>query len=313
MNAIMTDEIVLYKPDDTIQLEVRVLNDTVWLNRNQMAQLFDRDVKTIGKHINNALREELAPVVAKSAPTEDSTVAKNAIVPAPCENQVVAKFATTAADGKVYQVEYYSLDVILSVGYRVKSSRGVEFRRWANKVLKEYMLRGYAINQQLLHLEERIDKRFYSIEQRVEKTEEKIDFFVRTSLPPVEQIFFGGEFFAARVIFEKIVKTATKRVIFIDEYIDAATFEILDVRAKGVTADIYSNGLHATLRDAHNKTVGVEPIQTHKWRNASHDRWIIADDTLYHCGHSLKDTGNKLSCIDVITSITADVVLNYVK
>ena len=140
-----------------------------------------------------------------------------------------------------------------------------------------------------------------------------MDFFVRTSLPPVEQIFFEGEFFAARVIFEKIVKTATKRVIIIDEYIDAATFEMLDVRAKGVTADIYSNGLHATLRDAHNKTAGVEPIQTHKWRNASHDRWIIADDTLYHCGHSLKDTGNKLSCIDVITSISADVVLNYVR
>ena len=99
----------------------------------------------------------------------------------------------------------------------------------------------------------------------------------------------------------------------IDEYIDAATFEMLDVRAKGVTADIYSSGLHPTLRDAHNKTAGVEPIQTHKWRNASHDRWIIADDTLYHCGHSLKDTGNKLSCIDVITSISADVVLNYVR
>ena len=130
---------------------------------------------------------------------------------------------------------------------------------------------------------------------------------------PKEMVFFQGEFFAARVIFEKIVKTATKRVIIIDEYIDAATFEMLDVRAKGVTADIYSNGLHATLRDAHNATTGLEPIQTHKWRNASHDRWIIADDTLYHCGHSLKDTGNKLSCIDVITSISADVVLNYVR
>ena len=130
---------------------------------------------------------------------------------------------------------------------------------------------------------------------------------------PKEMVFFEGEFFVARVIFEKIVKTATKRVIVIDEYIDAATFEMLDVRAKGVTADIYSNGLHATLRDAHNKTTGLEPIQTHKWRNASHDRWIIADDTLYHCGHSLKDTGNKLSCIDVITSISADVVLNYVR
>ena len=317
----MTDEIVLYQPDSTIQLEVRVQDDTVWLNRNQMAQLFDRDVKTIGKHINNALREELAPVGANFATTQNPTVAKNAIVPMSIQggeknatpyaeqNQVIAKFATTAADGKVYQVEYYSLDVILSVGYRVKSSRGIEFRRWANRILKEFVLRGYAVNQRLLHIENQLA----SQQKQLTDHQEKIDFFVRTSLPPVEQVFFKGEFFAARVIFEKIVKTATKRVIVIDEYIDAATFEMLDVRAKGVTADIYSNGLHATLRDAHNKTTGVEPIQTHKWRNASHDRWIIADDTLYHCGHSLKDTGNKLSCIDVITSISADVVLNYVR
>ena len=311
----MTDEIVLYKPNEQFQLEVQLKDETVWLNRNQMALLFDRDVKTIGKHINNALREELAPVGAKFATTQNPTVAKNATVLSD-ENPTVAKFAIVQREGDrdvVRQVEYYSLDVILSVGYRVKSSRGVEFRRWANKILKEYMLRGYAVNQQLLHLEERIDKKFHAIENTLADHQEKIDFFVRTSLPPVEQVFFEGEFFVARVIFEKIVKTATKRVIVIDEYIDAATFEMLDVRAKGVTADIYSNGLHATLRDAHNKTTGLEPIQTHKWRNASHDRWIIADDTLYHCGHSLKDTGNKLSCIDVITSISADVVLNYVR
>lgn len=159
----MKDEIVLYQPNDTIQLEVRVLDDTVWLNRNQMAVLFDRDVKTIGKHINNALREELAPVVAKNAITEDSIVANNAIVPAQIQggaknatpyvepNQVVAKFATPYEHGshkgqiQIHQVEYYSLDVILSVGYRVKSSRGIEFRRWANSVLREYILRGHAI------------------------------------------------------------------------------------------------------------------------------------------------------------------------
>ena len=296
----MKDEIVLYQPNDQLSLEVKVENDTVWLNRNQMAVLFDRDVKTIGKHINNALHEELAPVVAKNAPTQKA-------------NPVVAKFATTAADGKVYQVKYYSLDVILSVGYRVKSSRGIEFRRWSNRVLNEHILRGYTVNQRLIAIEDRIDRRLQEHTDQIHELQDKVDFFVRTSLPPIEQVFFKGEFFVARVIFEKIFKTATKRVIIIDEYIDAATFEMLDVRAKGVTADIYSNGLHATLRDAHNATTGLEPIQTHKWRNASHDRWIIADDTLYHCGHSLKDTGNKLSCIDVITSISADVVLNYVR
>jgi hypothetical protein len=130
---------------------------------------------------------------------------------------------------------------------------------------------------------------------------------------PKEAVFFNGEFFEARVILEKIIKTATKRVIIIDEYIDAATFEMLDVRAKGVTADIYSSGLNATARDAHNSAPGREPIQTHKWKNPSHDRWLIVDDLLYLCGPSLKDAGKKLSAIDVITSISADVVLNYVR
>ena len=134
-----------------------------------MAVLFDRDVKTIGKHINNALHEELAPVVAKYAPTQKA-------------NPVVAKFATTAADGKVYQVEYYSLDVILSVGYRVKSSRGVEFRRWANNVLKEYVLRGYAMNQRILAVEERVDNRLMSHERRLEAVEEKNRLFRSCSL-----------------------------------------------------------------------------------------------------------------------------------
>ena len=286
----MTDEIVLYKPNEQFQLEVQLKDDTVWLTQQQIADLFGVKQPAVSKHLSNIFKEgELD------------------------KDSVYSILEYTAADGKIYSTQFYNLDAILSVGYRVNSHNATLFRKWATSILKEYMLRGYAVNQQLLHLEERIDNRFQAIEQRMAKTEEQVDFFVRTSLPPVEQVFFEGEFFVARVIFEKIVKTATKRVIVIDEYIDAATFEMLDVRAKDVTADIYSAGLHATLRDAHNNTAGVEPIQTHKWRNASHDRWIIADDTLYHCGHSLKDTGNKLSCIDVITSISADVVLNYVR
>lgn len=152
----MANEIVLYQPNDQLTLEVKVENDTVWLNRNQMAVLFDRDVKTIGKHINNALQEELAPVVAKFA-----------IVQQEGDRSVVR------------QVEYYSLDVILSVGYRVKSPRGIEFRRWANNVLKEYVLRGYAVNQRLLAIEDRMDRKFSAIESELREQKEKIDFFVR--------------------------------------------------------------------------------------------------------------------------------------
>lgn len=318
----MTNEIVLYKPNDTIQLEVRVQDDTVWLNRNQMAVLFDRDVKTIGKHINNALREELAPVVANFATTQTPTVTKNAIVQksvqgvanfaTPCENPVVAKIATTATDGKTYLVEYYSLDVILSVGYRVKSSRGIEFRRWANSVLRKYILRGHAINQRILAVEERVDNRLITQERRLEAVEEKIDFFIRTNMPPAEQIFFDGEFFEARVLLEQIIKTATKRVIIIDGYIDAATFDMLDVRAKGVTADIYSDSEYKNLRDAHNASKSKQPINTHKWSKSSHDRWLIIDDSLYHCGHSLKDMGKKLSAI-MRMDLNPEVVLNEVR
>lgn len=137
------NEIILYQPDATLSLDVRVENETVWLNRNQIALLFDRDVKTIGKHINNALKEEL----------EDLSV--------------VAKFATTAADGKTYQVEDYNIEMITSVGYRVKSRRGVQFRQWANKVLKDYLLRGYSFNQRLSYMENRIDRRLLEHDKRL--------------------------------------------------------------------------------------------------------------------------------------------------
>ena len=308
----MANEIVLYQPNDQLTLEVKVENDTVWLNRNQMAVLFDRDVKTIGKHINNALQEELAPVVAKFAPTQNGnpTVAKNATLQSgiqavaknatPYENPTVAKFAIVQQEGDrsvVRQVEYYSLDVILSVGYRVKSPRGIEFRRWANNVLKEYVLRGYAVNQRLLAIEDRMDRKFSAIESELREQKEKIDFFVRAELPPAEQIFYEGQFFEARLLLEQIIKTATKRVIIIDGYIDAETFDMLDVRAKGVTADIYSDGEHKNLRDIHNAGKGKQPVNTHKWSKSSHDRWVNIDDTLYHCGHSVKDLGKKLSAI----------------
>ena len=295
----MANEIVLYQPNDQLSLEVKVENDTVWLNRNQMAVLFDRDVKTIGKHINNALHEELAPVVAKYAPTQKV-------------NPVVAKFATTAADGKVYQVEYYSLDVILSVGYRVKSSRGIEFRRWANKVLKEYVLHGYAVNQRLLAIEDRIDRRLQEHTEQIHELQDKVDFFVRTNVPPVEQVFYDGQFFEARVVLEKIIKTATTRVIVIDAYVDAATFEMLDVRARGVKADIYSGKNLSNVQKLHNASSGLEPIGVHIWKNASHDMWLIIDDTVYHCGHSLKDMGQKLCAVSLL-SIDAEDILKHVR
>ena len=288
----MKDEIVLYQPDATIQLEVRLQDETVWLSQQQMAELFGTQRQAITKHLKNIF--EAGELNRQATCSILELVQKEG-------NRMVRR-----------PVEIYNLDVIISVGYRVNTKRGIQFRQWANRILKEYLLNGYAVNQQLLHLEERIDKRFYSIEQRVEKTEEKIDFFVRTSLPPVEQVFFDGEFFEARVILEKIIKTAKKRVVIIDSYIDAATFEMLDVRAKGVTADIYSDGLYKTLRETHNASSGVQPITTHKWSTASHDRWLIVDDSLYHCGHSVKDLGKKLSAITLMGE-SPEAILNHIR
>ena len=292
INEHMENEIVLYQPDATIQLEVRLQDDTVWLSQQQMAELFGTQRQAITKHLKNIFEDGELNRQATCSILELVQKEGNRMVRRP--------------------IEIYNLDVIISVGYRVNTKRGIQFRQWANRILKEYLLNGYAVNQQLLHLEERIDKRFNSIEQRVEKTEEQIDFFVRTSLPPIEQVFYEGEFFEARVILEKIIKTATKRVVIIDAYIDAATFEMLDVRARGVTADIYSNSLYKTLCDTHNKSASVQPINTHKWSTASHDRWLIVDDRLYHCGHSVKDLGKKLSAI-MLMGESPETILNQVR
>ena len=285
----MKDEIVLYQPNDQLSIEVKLENETVWLTQQQMATLFNTTRNNITLHIGNIFKE---------GELDKDSVCKESLL--------------TAADGKVYKTNFYNLDVIISVGYRVKSIVGTRFRQWANRVIKDYMLKGYAVNQRLLAMEERIDKKFHAIENTLADHQEKIDFFVRTNVPPVEQVFFEGEFFAARVLLENLIKTAKKRVIIIDAYIDAATFEMLDVRAEGVTADIYSDSEYKSLRDAHNTSKGVQSVNTHKWLTPSHDRWLIIDDSLYHCGHSLKDMGKKLSAITLMGT-TPDAILKEVK
>ena len=286
----MKDEIVLYKPNEQFQLEVQLKDDTVWLTQEQIAMLFGTQRPAITKHLNN--------IYNSGELTMESTCS------------ILERMGN---DGRQrYQTKYYNLDAILSVGYRVNSKNATLFRQWANRVLKEYILKGYAVNQRLIAMEDRIDRRLQEHTEQIHELQDKVDFFVRTSLPPVEQVFFEGEFFEARVLLEKIIKTATKRVVIIDAYIDAATFEMLDVRAKGVTADIYSDGLYKTLRDTHNSSVGVQPINTHKWSTASHDRWLIVDDRLYHCGHSVKDLGKKLSAI-MLMGESPEAILNHVR
>lgn len=263
-------EIVVFQPDEVMRLEVRVEDETVWLNRHQLAELFDRDVKTIGKHINNALREELHGL------------------------PVVANFATTAGDGKTYSVEYYNLDMILSVGFRVKSSRGVQFRRWANTILKEYLWRGYAINERLSVLEKNIYSRLCDHENRLYEQEKKIDFFVRTSLPPVEGIFYDGQIFDAYVFVAGLVKSAQRRVVLIDNYVDESVLLMLSKRAPGVSAEIQTGRLSSQFQlDVIKHNTQYEPVTVVQKQNI-HDRFLIVDDDVYHIGASLKDLGKKL-------------------
>ena len=263
-------EIVIYQPDEVTRLEVRVEGDTVWLNRHQLAFLFGRDVKTIGKHIKNALREELADI------------------------PVVANFATTASDGKTYDVEYYNLDMVLSIGYRVKSSRGIQFRKWANSTLREYLMKGFLINDRLSDLEGRVHARLLEHEKRLDEYGEKIDFFVRTSLPPVEGIFYDGQIFDAYVFVSDLVKSARQRIVLIDNYVDESVLLLLSKRAPGVSAEIRTGRMPEQLRlDIQKHNSQYPPVKIVQTQNI-HDRFLIVDDVVYHIGASLKDLGKKL-------------------
>lgn len=285
-------EIVLYQPDDQLTLEVKLEHESVWLTQQQMSILFDVKENNITYHIQSVYKtHELEP---------EATTQKI---------RVVRKEGNRHVNR---QIDFYNLDMIISVGYRVNSANATQFRRWATSVLKEYMLKGYAVNQRLIAMEERIDRRLAQHENILQEHQEKIDFFVRTNLPPVEQVFFDGEFFEARVLLEKLIKSAQQRVVVIDAYIDAASFEMLDVRNKGVKADIYSGKDLTAIKEAHNATASVEPIETHLWSKPSHDRWLIIDDYLYHCGHSLKDMGRKLSAITLMGT-SPETILGQVK
>ncbi len=303
------NEIVLYQPNENLQLQVRLENDTVWLNRNQIAQLFGRDVKTIGKHIANALREEL------SLPMEivkGATIAKNATVQ---QYPTVAKFATVQQEGHrsiVRQIEYYNLDVILSVGYRVKSSQGIAFRRWASSVLKDYLLRGYAINQRLLAMEERIDCRLSAHEQQLAEHEKKIDFFVRTALPPVEGVFYDGQIFDAYIFAADLIKSAKRSVVLIDNYVDESVLTLLDKRLDGVNAAIYTQTIGKQLQlDINKHNAQYRPIRVEKCKNV-HDRFLLIDNTVYHVGASIKDLGKKLFAFSKM-EIQAKDILKQIK
>lgn len=256
-------EIVLYQPDSSINMEVVLENETLWLTLDNLSTLYQRDKSTISRHIKNIFKEgELKPYA------------------------VVANFATTASDGKTYQVDYYNLDVIISVGYRVKSQKGVEFRKWANVIIKNHIIKANALNVRVDKVEEEV---FY-----LKKKTEELDTIVKGQLPPHEGVFYDGQIFDAYVFASDLIRRAKHEIILIDNYIDESVLTMLNKRNDGVKATIYTAHISENIKlDLEKHNSQYQPIDIKVFKN-SHDRFLIIDDEVYHIGASLKDLGKKM-------------------
>ena len=289
-------QIVLYQPNESVKLEVKVDagHETVWLTQQQIADLFGTKRPAITKHLSN--------IYASGELDKNSTCS----ILEHMGNDGKQRYATT----------YYNLDVIISVGYRVNSINATAFRRWATNVLREYLLQGYSVNRHLIALQENMDKRMTHIEDVQAKQQQQLDFFIRTSTPPAEMVFFEGDFYTARVALENLVRTANHRVIIIDGYVSSLTLSVLDVRKPDVTATVYTVGVGQGLQrlmDEHDRLFPDSHIDIRKWSNESHDRWLIIDDSLYHCGHSLNaNGGHKISAITLMGT-SPEVILSKVE
>ena len=283
-------QIVLYQPNESVRLEVKLdaTHETVWLTQQQIADLFGTKRPAITKHLGN---------IFKSGELN--------------QNSVSSILEHTASDGKVYRTQFYNLDAIISVGYRVNSINATAFRKWATGVLKDYLLKGYSVNQQLLAMQRQLDTRLDAHSQRMTRIEDtqakqqqQLDFFIQTSTPPAEMVFFEGDFYTARVALENLVRSANHRVVIIDGYVSARTLDILNVCKHGVEMLIYTGGVGRGMQRLMNEHDHLFPdfhVDIRKWRKESHDRWLIVDDRLYHCGHSLDaNGGHKISAITLM-------------
>ena len=264
-------EVVLYQPDKCIRLEVRIEDETVWLTQAQMAELFSKDISVISRHISRIFK--------------DGELDKNSNL---------QKMQIPNSDKPI---SIYSLDMIISVGYRVNSRQGVAFRRWATRVLKEYMLRGFSVNQHLISLQEHIDNRFYSLESRVDDHEQKIDFLIQKEQPVTEQLFSTGCVWDAYTFVSNLVRSATKRIILIDSFVDERTLMILDKRADGVNCDIYTRFNYKLQLDLQKHEQQCRRIVVTQFSKAIHDRYLIIDDEVWLLGASVKDMGRGLCTV----------------
>jgi len=258
-------EIVIYKTSDenNFQLEVRVEDETVWLTQAQMSELFQTTRNNVTLHISNVFKEN---------ELQENSVCKDSLL--------------TASDGKKYKTKLYNLDIIISVGYRVKSKRGTQFRIWAIKVLKDYLLKGHVINQRF----EKIEGDVWYLKNKMDE----IDFQIRTNLPPNEGIFYDGQIFDAWLFVSTLIKEANKDIILIDNYIDDTVLKLLSKRKPAVTATIYTGKITSQFIADLEKHNAQYPEVGVKTFSKSHDRFLIIDEeVIYHIGASLKDLGKK--------------------
>ena len=294
-------EIVLYQPEGEVRLEVRVENETVWLTQAQMVKLFDKDQSVIARHIKNVFKEGELP--------QESNMQ--------ILHNTLSKFKPTTI---------YSLDVIISVGYRVKSFRGTQFRRWANQVLKDYILKGYAVNQRKIATDLQIADRLHeqrqliedqgakltNVDTRLSAVEQHIDFFVKASQTPTGGILATGTRFDGFVLISDLVKSAKRSVIFIDPFATVDVLKFAAMRLKGISATIYSSRITPELKAAADLHKKQYPGLELKTMRTVHDRFLLIDDTVYHFGASFKDMGNEMTAYSVLNFVTPEEVIEKV-
>ena len=286
-------EIVMYQPDETIRLEVRVENETVWLTQQQLVILFHSSKGNISDHISNIFEQgELK------------------------ESATVRKIRTVQKEGKrmVNRTRtFYNLDVIISVGFRVNTTKGIEFRQWANGILKDYLLRGYAINQRIIDLEQRVEKKIEAQNVRIGHLENDVAYFVRSSLPPIEGIFYDGQIFDAYVQIVSLIKQAKRSIVLVDNYVDETTLTMLSKRDQNVSATIYTKQTALQFQlDVQRHNQQYPPIAIHTCQH-NHDRFLIIDDVVYLFGASLKDAGKKLFAYIQMQETSASDLLNLIR
>ena len=292
-------EVIFYQPDNTMRLEVRLEDETVWLTQQQMVTLFQSSKANVSEHIRN---------IYDQGELEQEATVRNFRTVRKEGNRMVNRTLT-----------YYNLDTIISVGFRVNTKRGIMFRQWANRTLKEYLLRGYAFHQQMIAMQRQIDvrleeqnERLSAVENHLHEHDQKFDMIVKTPELPNEGVFFDGQIFDAFKLVMQLIKSAEHRIILIDNYINEEILTMFDQRANGVIASIYTARIDSAMQLAIQRhDAQYDPIPVNVFR-MSHDRWLIIDDKVYHFGASLKDLGKKWFGVSLYQDITPEELLSKI-